>query len=292
MMITLNQIIRSRAGFVTAAAALMLNLSLAHAVAFNPNVVITGSTDFDESFSLGASGDFKIVSGGVATTSTYDAASAVAPIGGNPLAGTLTDIGDGFGFTGTASATATLDDIGDPNDPFDDVYIEELFTIGFDTAINVINNTSVMQTVVFRLSFSNMVNADDTADFDNTGITDAYAHSNFFLFDDISIGDIFFSDLSSDTLNGDENGGNLIDPATYGATLTESGDVLFSYMINPSDEVNLFMSWTLEGGDYVGGLAEADLNAFLSVDRVVPLPGSLWLMLSGMLVLLQRAVRR
>ena len=276
MMITLNQIIRSRIGFAVAAAALMLNLSLAHAVPFNPNVVITGSNAFDDANSFNGTGGFSMVSGGVTTASTYDDTSAVT--GDNPLAGALTDIGDGFGFTGNASVT------------------DDEFLIGFDAEINVINNSSIDQTVTFRLNFNNTVNADDPAGYDPNvpanDVTDAYAHSNLFLFDDINIGDIFFSDLASDTLNGDENGGDLIDPDSFGATLTESGDLLFSYIMSPSDEVNLFMSWTLEGGDYAGGLAEGDLTAFLSVDRVVPIPGSLWLMLSGMLLLLQRVVRR
>ena len=271
MMITLNQIIRSRIGFAVAAAALMLNLSLAHAVPFNPNVVITGSNDFDQDNSFNGTGGFSMVSGGATTSSTYDGAPVVT--GADPLAGSLTDIGDGFGFTGTASVT------------------DDDFLIGFDIAINAINNTSIMQTIVFKLSFSNMVNADGD---------DAYAHSNLSLSDDIIGDDFFFSDLKSDTVFGDENGGVLIDPdpinnpnpANYGATLTESGDLLFSYIMDPLDEVNLFMSWTLEGGDYAGGLAEGDLTAFLSVDAVVPLPGSLWLMLSGMLLLLQRVVRR
>ena len=264
MMNTLKNVIRSRAGIIVAAAALVLNLSIAHAVPFNPNVVITGSNTFDDANSFNGSGGFSIVSGGATTASTYDAASEVSPMGGNPLAGALTDAGDGFGFTGIASAT------------------DYAFLIGFDTEINIINNSSFMQQVVFRLTFSNMVNADGD---------DAYAFSNLFMFDDISADDIFFSDLTSDTLNGDLNGGDPTVAGGFGDVLMENGDLLFTYIMNPSDEVNLFLSWTLDGEDFAGGLAEGNLNAFLSVDRVVPVPGALWLMLSGMLVLI-RVVRK
>ncbi|MGB5398331.1 MAG: hypothetical protein WBN96_14385 [Gammaproteobacteria bacterium] len=281
MMITLNQIIRSRAGFVTAAAALILNLSLAHAVPFNPNVVITGSNAFDMNESFNASGGFSMVSGGTTTNSSYsyNTVTELSEVtgGGNPLAGALTDTGDGFGFNGTASAT------------------DDAFLIGFDTSINIINNSSFMQTVVFRLTFSNMVNADDPAGYDpddlDNDFTEAYARSNLFLSDDIINDDIFFSDLTSDTnpSNGDLIGDVAIDPPSFGASLAENGDLLFTYIMNPSDEVNLLLSWALEGEDLAGGLAEGNLNAFLSVDRVVPVPGALWLMLSGMLVLIRVA---
>ena len=241
----------SRIGLALTATVLVFNLSVAHAV------VITAETTFADGFSSGRTiGDFNVVSGGTTTTSTY---SGSAVTGANPLTGPLTNNNDGSGFTGTASAT------------------NEEFSIGFDTVISALNDTSSTQTVVFRLDFSNRVNADGG---------DAYADSALTLNDDN--GEIFFSDLKSDTLFGDEVSGSLT--GQFGDVLNDSGVLFFSFILNPSDVVNLAMSWTLEGGDFEGGWAEADLSANLTV---VPLPGSLLFMLSGMLLLpLQRLMRR
>lgn len=248
----------SRIGLALTATVLVFNLSVAHAV------VITATTTFDDGTSTGFSfgptnGTFNVVSGGATTTSTY---SDFAVTGDNPLTGPLTDNNDGSGFTGTAGATG------------------EEFAIGFDTVISALNDTSTTQTVVFKLDYSNMVNADGG---------DAFADSELTLNDDN--GEIFFSDLKSDTLFGDEVSGVLT--GQFGAMLMDSDILFFSYMLNPSEAVNLTMSWTLEGGDFdggAGGLAEANLSANLTI---VPLPGAWLFMLSGMLLLpLQRLMRR
>ena len=244
----------SRIAPAVAATALVFNLSVAHAL------VINATTTFDDTFSFGpTNGTFNLVSGGAPTTATYSGSTAST----NSLTGPLTDIFDGTGFDGTASAN------------FDG------FLIGFDTVISVLNDEAVVKEVKFQLDFSNTVNADGP---------DAFAHSSLFLFDNITPGDLFFSDLLSDTVNGDENGGELINPATFGAELTESGTVIFTYLLNPSETVDLTMSWTLEGGDFDSGLAEANLTADLTI---VPLPGALLFMLSGTLLLsLQGRMRK
>lgn len=263
-MFTQKTLFNSRISALIATVMLVFQFSLVHAVTFNPNVVITGSNAFDDSSSFNGSGGFSMISGTAPTDSTYDTGSLVSGAG-NPLSGALTDIGDGFGFTGSASVT------------------DDEFVIGFDAAINVFNNSSGKQTVTFRLNFNNTVNADGL---------DAYAQSNLFL-NDGGFDDIFFSHLMSDTVNPDENGGVPIVPESFGAELTESGDLLFSFMLNPTESLDLLLRWELDGGDFSGGLATADLDAFLSVDRVVPLPGSFFLMASGMLLLpLQRLMRK
>ena len=66
----------------------------------------------------------------------------------------------------------------------------------------------------------------------------------------------------SDTFFGDENGGELIDPASFGASLAENGDLLFSYMLNPTESLDLLLRWELDGGDYAGGLASANMRCF------------------------------
>lgn len=248
----------SRIGLVLTATVLAFNLSVAHAV------VITATTTFDDGtdtgFSFGPTdGSFSLTSGGTTTNSAYNDFTVT---GDNPLAGSLTDYLDGAGFTGTASAT------------------DDEFAIGFDTVITVENDTLSTQTVVFRLDYSNMVNADGD---------DAFADSELTLSDDL-VGEIFFSDLKSDSnlMNGDEVGGVLT--GNFGESLDDSGFMFFSYVLNPSDQIELLMSWTLEGGDFASGLAEASLSANLTL---VPLPGAFLLMLSGMLLLpVARLIRR
>ena len=116
-MFIVNQMIR-RIVLILSTSALLFHFSVASAVPFNPNVVITGSNTFDDLTSFNGSGGFSMISGTATTDSTYDTDSLVSGAG-NPLSGALTDIGDGFGFTGTASAT------------------DDEFVIGFDAAINV-----------------------------------------------------------------------------------------------------------------------------------------------------------
>jgi len=122
---------------------------------------------------------------------------------------------------------------------------------------------------------------------------DAYSDSELTLHHklpgDIDFSEIFFSQLISDTSFGDVVGGV---PGLFGESLTESGSQLFNYMLAPGEQVDLIMSWTLFGGVYHpdGGLAEANLTADLTL---VPLPGSLLFMVSGMLLLpLQRLLRK
>ena len=271
-MFTVKHLI-SRIGLAFIAGALAFNLSVAHAIPFTTDLSISGSTVFDDAFSFGnTSGDFSVVSGGGATTSTYSGSSVT---GANPLAGTLTDINDGFGFTGTASAT------------------DDTFGIGFDTALSIFNSSATdVYEVVFKLSYSNMVNA--------TG-GDAVADSELTLGCNGGFDDLFFSDLVSDTVNGNVDNGN--DTGTYGGLLSASSDDFFTFLLNPSDLLNLDMVWTLEdfSGDYAGGFAEAELSAFLSIDSVtlqgggptpVPLPATFFLVGLGLILLpLQRRLR-
>lgn len=248
----------SRTGQAIAAAVLALNLSTAHAL------VINATTTFDDAFGFGlTSGSFFVTSGGATTSASYSGSTASA----NPLTGPLTAVFDGSGFSGSAFTAA--------NDPE--------FAIGFDTEISVFNDTGSAQNVEFRLDFSNMVNADGG---------DAFADSELTLQNrlpgDAGFSEIFFSDLVSDTSFGDAIGG--IATGLFGESLMENGTQVFGYTLLPGEQVDLWMSWTLSGGDFLDGLAEASLSADL---KLVPLPGSLLFMASGVLLLpLQRLLRK
>jgi len=256
--------------------ATLLPVSVSHAVPFTSDISISGSTDFAESPSFGStSGDFGVTVGGVTTTSTY-AGSTVT--GADPLFGTLTDIGDGFGFTGSAS-TSTLNDE---------------FLIGIDTNLTL-GNSSATDTyeVVFGITFSNLANADGD---------DAYSHSNLELLIGANIE--FFSDLLSDPLGGDLIDGEYIDPATFGDLLSEAGSLLLpTITLTPGAGETLELTWTGEGGVYFDpSLAELDLSTFLSVASVtnvtrptndIPEPGTFFLLGAGLLGLpLLRKARR
>ncbi|MCU7939377.1 MAG: PEP-CTERM sorting domain-containing protein [gamma proteobacterium symbiont of Bathyaustriella thionipta] len=261
-MSTLQHLI-SRIGSASLLLFIVLPLSIAHAVPFSSDITISGDTTFDDSFSFGGQGSFSVIQGGATTTETFVDDTATA----NPLAGTLTDINDGFGFSGNADVT------------------DDEFTIGFDTFVTTTNASSDIYEVVFKLVFSNMVNADGA---------DAFSDSELSLSQDGS--EVAFSDLVSDTLFGDAV---FVDEAndgatgTFGESFTDSRTILISLDLNPGDIIELDMFWTLAGGDFASGLAEADLSAFLSVDSVtnksqpepVPAPGTLLLLGLGLFFL-------
>jgi hypothetical protein len=240
----------------------------AQAVPFSSDIVITGGTEFDAGFSFGpTSGSFGVTEGGVTTLSTYAGDTST---GADPLEGTLTDIGDGFGFDGSGSAT------------------DDEFSIGLDTVMNV-TNTSASDSfeVLFSLDFSNFVNADGD---------DAFADSELTLNQDIDptpdvdFDEVFFSDLISDTYLGDFVDG--FEPDTFGDSFTFSDDALtFLISLAPNESFDWVLGWTVEGGDFEGGLAEFSASTFLSVTSVtnvtpvtaVPEPSTLFLLAAGLL---------
>ena len=209
-------------------------------------------SDSDGYDTISYSGSFSSTAGGVTTTSTFDkdADGSYAPVisGANPLSATLTDIGDGLGLTANVAGEGDTE-----------------FLVGIDFAVEI----SGTSTATFEFLFTNTVDADG----DN-----AYVDSEFTLFEDpdgVGIGDtgpeIFFTDLISDTLYGDElNGGST---GTSGDLLTDSG--LFSHTVTllPGETKWLVGSLTMEGGDFVTG-GESYMGAFTGELRLVPVPGA------------------
>tara|TARA_R110000868_G_scaffold398138_1_gene671134 strand:+ start:202 stop:1020 length:819 start_codon:yes stop_codon:yes gene_type:complete len=246
-------------------------LSSVQAAVIPVNINIQATNTFDEGYGDGvSSGDFSLITGGATTTSTYSGATVT---GTNPLTNNLVNTGDGIGFTGSATAT------------------DDIFNVGFDSTIDVANNSvSDIYDIVFKLVFSNMVNASGA---------DAYADSEFTLF--ANGAEIFFTDLLSDSLNGNEVAGDG-GPAPYFGSLLEADTLFFNFALNPSDLLTLDLSWTLDGGDFDGGESAFEFSQFLSIESVtlrggqvppsVPAPGSLSLFVIALVGLVARNARK
>lgn len=230
--------------------------------------IVDASVTFDVDSFGDTSGDFDLVSAGVATTSDF--AGDTVTTGDNPIMGNLTHTGDGVGFSGDVSIS-------------DDEY-----TIGFDSLLSVENLSAVdMYEIVFKLTFRNLVNA--------SGL-DSFADSEFTFF---ANGDeVFFSDLLSDSFYGNEIAGDSV--PGFGGELSESDTLYFSFMLDPTEFLDIELSWTLSGGDFDSGNSQASFSQFLAIDSItnqstpvddIPEPTSLILFALGILALNQKQIR-
>jgi hypothetical protein len=249
-------------------------LSSVQAAVIPIDIDVQAQTTFDEGYGDGvSSGNFSLKNGGATTTSTYAGATVT---GTNPLTNSLVNTNDGIGFTGSANTT------------------DDFFNVGFDSTIDVTNNSvSDIYDIVFKLEFSNMVNASGG---------DAFADSEFFL---LANGlEIFFTDLLSDSVNGNEVAGDG-GPAPYFGSLLETNTLFFNFALNPSDLLTLSLSWTLDGGvdnSFAAGQSDFNFSQFLSIESVtlrggqvppsVPAPGSLSLFVIALVGLVARNARK
>ena len=249
----------------------------AHAVPFSSDISITGSLAFDDATAFVGgdgthSGSLTATQGGSDTTTTYDDTSVSSGI--NPLAGMLTDIGDGFSFRGSGSASTVFG---------------EIFG-GVDLAVEMAN-TSVSDSyeVVLGVDFFHSVDA---------GGADAYIESVFDLFDRGSPGSEMFTDIVSDTFFGDER--NLVPLGTFGAEVTDSDTLGLTYQLDPGDVLELAGFYTLEGlfpesgtiaGSYDFGFEILDVSRLSAPPPDVPLPGTVFLLGAGLLGLAGAARR-
>ncbi len=226
---------------------LFMGASDGHAVAFSTDLTVTGSADFDAgtAFFDGASsgsGDFGVTGSSATPFSTY---SGLTVTGSDPVSDALTDIGHGVGASATTTSTGTSGDI-------DDDYF-----MAIDLAISLTNTSATdTYTVTFKVDFSNAANADGA---------DAAADSEFTILD-TSLVELFFTDLLSDTLNGDAKNGD--DPLTFGDALTDSGTPTFDITFAPGATETLDGTLVIEA--FVpDGTAAVDFSAFLSIEAVV-----------------------
>ncbi|AUB79528.1 PEP-CTERM sorting domain-containing protein [Candidatus Thiodictyon syntrophicum] len=247
------------------------------AVPLNGNLSITGSVSYDTGYAQSnltgtgtQSGDMKVIQGGASTSSTFIDASIT---GSNPLNGNLTELGDGFDFSGNALA----DDAGS-------------YGTGIDIGLTVANHSATdTYKITFTITFDNRVNSSGS---------DAYAHSNFSVFDRDAGQTLFFTDLMSDTLFGNKNGG--VSNGIFGGVMTETGSASFAITLLAGQSV-IFdpslhdLSWTLNGSAGTGSASSATLSTFLSITSVetqnaAPEPAAMVLFGIGLAGL--RALRR
>jgi hypothetical protein len=247
-------------------------LSSVQAAVIPIDIDVQAQTTFDEGYGDGvSSGNFSLKNGGTTTTNTYAGATVT---GTNPLTNSLVNTNDGIGFTGSANTT------------------DDIFNVFFDSEINVTNNSvSDIYDIVFKLVFSNMVNASGD---------DAFADSEFIL--NANGSEIFFTDLKSDSLNGNEVAGEGGDPNPYFGSLLEADTLFFNFALNPSDLLTLSLSWQLDGGDFEGGESAFEFSQFLSIESVtlrggqvppsVPAPGTFSLFVIALVGLVARNARK
>ncbi|HEY1090520.1 MAG TPA: hypothetical protein VGE47_05460 [Burkholderiaceae bacterium] len=230
--------------------------SLASAGPLPASLSVTGQVSFDtvNSFANGGalqSGTLTHRNGGVDTTLAF----GVAP---NLLSGALSATGDGAGVLSSVSGT-----FAGPDPATVSLFADYLFNLSNSSATDTL-------TIFFRATAINNVSASGA---------DAYAHSLLSVRDELNA-EIFFSDISADTVNGD--------------TSFISASDLFSLVLAPGQSTSFSALQSLQGGAFADGSSySASLDGFLAIEEVrstgtptndVPLPGTLPLVLLALLM--------
>ena len=244
------------------------------------DLVIRGNIEYDTDFSFvdnaTAAGAISARSGGSLTNIAYANGSIFG--GTNPVERVLTEIGDGFGFTGTA-LTGDVG-LGDAE-----------FLVAIDTFLDL-NNQSTTDTWSVRVR-TDYLNSVDSAG------PDAYADSEFVLSIFPTPGDVFLTSLYSDTTGGNEISRQPV--AGLGGPLLDSGSFFYDIVLQPGDFFTVDNDWFAEGAafdDADSMAALPNVSIFTTIDgvfnltRPVPEPPALLLFLFGLAGLMLIRSRR
>ena len=225
------------------------------------------TTSFSQSGDVVQTGSFSATQGGVTTQSSV---ADVLVTGANPLGGALSETNDGI-----AVAAEVVGGAGG---------IAAGFYFDFDFLLSN-NSVSTAYMLSFLLSYDNQTSASGD---------DAYADSLINLFDASNI-EFFFSDLTTDTVFGDEKNGVAL--GTFGVTQLDSGLFSFDITLTPGAATNFRGQLLIEGGEFAqNGNFAADASAGLILSAVrpldtppntVPLPASAALLLLGLIMLVR-----
>ncbi|HNP26883.1 MAG TPA: hypothetical protein PKM20_09095 [Nitrosomonas sp.] len=207
---------------------------------------VSDGLSFDETISMPTTGNgthtgtITQTIGGASSMTTIGGANGVTITGGtNPLTGTLTDIGDGWeihsDITGNSSGATS------PS-----YFYDLFFSLQNQSATDNIQ-------VTISLGFDNHV--------DSSG-TNAFAASEIILFDGSNT-ELFFSDIESDTLNG--NRFNSATPTgNFGGVLDDNDIFQQNVVLNPGDLLNFRIFHQIRGGAFT-----ANANYVASLDTLV-----------------------
>lgn len=223
----------------------------ATAVPISADLDLSGSILYDNINSSSVTGpgtqtaNLTLISGGVSTSAAVDASLGIT--GSNPLTGDFTQIGDGVGMVLNVGGNSNGE-------------VVETTNHGGNYTLNLANNSiSDTYRVTLNIDFSNRV--------DGNG-ADAFASGEMLLDEaPIDLDELFFTDLTSDTVFGDSfNGTNL---ATLGELQLSMGQVALTFDLLPSSLLVLNGLQDLEGGAFAAGSDYTGLlDVFVSVAAV------------------------
>jgi hypothetical protein len=220
------------------------------------DISITGNAELDTLNSASPTGNASqsanmslVIGGGTTLTSIAN----LTPTGANPLAGTLTDFGDGVGVSAIGSSTAGA--------------ISEVPDFFFDIDFSLLNSSATdTYQIFFELAYSVSAHAQGNGTFIDNG-SDAFVNAEVNLFDDLAE-EIFASDLTSDRRFGDEIGDVLSStfPGTNGASLSDSGTFLFDITLAAGASNNFSALVRMDGGAFSNdAFFNGRSSAFISI---------------------------
>lgn len=235
----------ARLGRFATGAMLALGLSgaagQAHAVAFDTDLTVTGQVNLGTAVSSSGvtqTGETRTTEGETSTTAGFTT-TAGAP---NPLTGTLTDIGDGFGYSTDLDAAFFADSF------------QFIIDLGIDLSNGSLTDTF---TITFNLVFDGSVDANGFSTGDGS-----FAQSILSVDNDGT--SEFASNILSDTEFGDNDNGT--EPNTFGDPISDAINTTFNVMLAPGETKSITVS-----NEWVGGVFEDDVNGASMIDLIFDL---------------------